>query len=40
MAKLYERGGRSTDFASFIAQIRRDYGRRPSLIKALDAKGL
>jgi uncharacterized Zn finger protein len=40
MAELYERGGRSTDFASFIAQIRRDYGRRPSLMKALDAKGL
>ncbi|WP_102141928.1 SWIM zinc finger family protein [Mycobacterium hubeiense] len=40
MAELYERGGRSADFASFIEQIRRDYGRRPSLIKALDAKGL
>jgi hypothetical protein len=40
MAKLYERGGRSADFASFIAQIRQDYGRRPSLMKALDAKGL
>ena len=40
MAELYERGGRSADFASFIAQIRQDYGRRPSLMKALDAKGL
>ena len=40
MAKLYERGGRSADFASFIAQIRQDYGRRPSLMKALDAKRL
>ncbi len=40
MAELYERGGRSADFASFIAQIRHDYGRRPSLMKALDAKGL
>lgn len=40
MAKLYERGGRTTDFASLIAQIRQDYGRRPSLMKALDAKGL
>jgi hypothetical protein len=40
MAKLYERGGRSADFASFIAQIRQDYGRRPSLMKALDAKKL
>ncbi len=40
MAELYERGGRSADFASFIAQIREDYGRRPSLMKALDAKGL
>jgi hypothetical protein len=34
------RGDRSADFASFIAQIRQDYGRRPSLMKALDAKGL
>jgi hypothetical protein len=40
MAKLYERGGRSADFASFIAQIRQDYGRRPSLMKALHAKRL
>jgi hypothetical protein len=40
MAKLYETGGRSADFASFIAQIRQDYGRRPSLMKALDAKKL
>ena len=27
MAELYERGRRSTDFASFIAQLRQDYGR-------------
>jgi uncharacterized Zn finger protein len=40
MAELYERGGRSADFATFVAQIRQDYGRRPSLMKALDAKGL
>lgn len=40
MAQLYERGGRSADFASFIAQIRQEYGRRPSLMKALDAKRL
>jgi hypothetical protein len=40
MAELYDRGGRSADFASLIAQIRQDYGRRPSLMKALDAKGL
>ncbi|MGB0877477.1 MAG: SWIM zinc finger family protein [Mycobacterium sp.] len=40
MAKLYERGGRSSDFASYIAKIRHDYGRRPSLMKALQAKGL
>jgi hypothetical protein len=39
-AELYERGGRSTDFASFIAHIRQDYGRRPSLMKALAAEGL
>jgi hypothetical protein len=40
MAKLYEEGGRSADFASYIAQIRQDYGRRPALMKALDAKRL
>ncbi|MDV3130177.1 hypothetical protein M1247_35105 [Mycobacterium sp. 21AC1] len=40
MANLYERGGRSADFASFIAQIRQQYGRRPALMKALDAKKL
>lgn len=40
MAELYERGGRGADFASFIAQIRQDYGRRPALMKALDKKGL
>ncbi|OBG45362.1 hypothetical protein A5672_08955 [Mycobacterium alsense] len=40
MAKLYERGGRSADFALYVAKIRQDYGRRPSLMKALKAKGL
>lgn len=40
MAELYERGGRSADFASYIAKIRKDYGRRPSLMKALQARGL
>ncbi|MGB3286524.1 hypothetical protein [Mycolicibacter algericus] len=40
MAKLYERGGCSADFALYIAKIRQDYGRRPSLMKALQAKGL
>ncbi|SRX80122.1 SWIM zinc finger family protein [Mycolicibacterium parafortuitum] len=40
MAELYERGGRSDDFAALIAQIRQDYGRRPSLMKALKARGL
>ncbi|MCV7056496.1 SWIM zinc finger family protein [Mycolicibacterium gilvum] len=40
MAELYERGGRSDDFAVLLAQIRQDYGRRPSLMKALKAKGL
>lgn len=40
MAKLYELGGRSADFASFISQIRHEYGRHPALMKALDAKGL
>jgi uncharacterized Zn finger protein len=40
MSKLYEHGGRADEFASLIAQIRHDYGRRPSLMKALNAKGL
>jgi hypothetical protein len=40
MAELYERGGRSADFALYIAKVRQDYGRRPSLMKALQAKGL
>lgn len=40
MAKLYERGGRRADFTSYIAKIRQDYGRRRSLMKALDAKRL
>lgn len=40
MAQLYERGGRSADFAQYIAKVRQDYGRRPALMKALSAKGL
>jgi hypothetical protein len=40
MAELYERGGRSADFALYIAKVRQDYGRRPSLMKAIQAKGL
>lgn len=40
MAGLYERGGRSPDFALYIAKVRQDYRRRPSLMKALQAKGL
>lgn len=40
MAELYERGGRSADFALYIAKLRKDYGRRPSLMKALQEKGL
>lgn len=40
MAELYERGGRGADFALYIAKVRQDYGRRPSLMKALQAKGL
>lgn len=40
MAELYEQGGRSADFASFMAEIRQKYGRRPALMKALDAKKL
>ena len=40
MAELYERGGRSADFALYIAKVRQAYGRRPSLMKALQARGL
>ncbi len=40
MARLYEKGGRSEDFAVYIAKIRHDYGRRPSLMKALQAEGI
>lgn len=40
MAELYERVGRREDFASFMAQLRQDYGRRPALMKALDVKRL
>jgi hypothetical protein len=40
MAELYERGGRGADFALSIAKVRQDYGRRPSLMKTLQAKGL
>jgi hypothetical protein len=40
MAKLYEKGGCSADFAAYVAKIRQDYVRRPSLMKALEAKGL
>lgn len=40
MSRLYEKGGRSADFAPYLAQIRADYRRRPSLMKALDAQGL
>ena len=29
MAGLYERGGRSADFTSFIAQLRQEHGSRP-----------
>lgn len=40
MAELYEKGGRSADFAVFAADIRADYRRRTSLIRELDLKGL
>lgn len=40
MAALYDRGGRRAEFDTFIAQLRQEYGRRPSLMKALDAKHL
>lgn len=40
MAELYEKGGRGADFALYIAKVRQDYGRRPSLMKALQARGL
>lgn len=40
MAKLYKKGGRSADFAEFMSQIRQEYGRRPALMRALDARKL
>jgi len=39
-AERYERGGRSADSELYVAKVRQDYGRRPSLMKALQAKGL
>ncbi len=40
MAERYEKGGRSADFASFMAQIRQDYCERLALMKVLDARRL
>ena len=40
MAELYQRGCCGADFALYIAKVRQDYGRRPSLMKALQTKGL
>ena len=40
MHDLYDKGGRSADFAVFIGQIRGTYRRRSSLMRELDAKGL
>jgi hypothetical protein len=40
MRDLYAAAGDSADFAHLMAQIRADYGRRPSLMAALDRRGL
>lgn len=40
MARLYEKGGRGAEFVLFIAEIRQQYGNRPALMRALDAKRL
>ena len=40
MRGLYERAGDGVDFTEMIAGIRGEYGRRPSLMKALDKRGL
>ncbi len=40
MAKLYEKGGRGAEFVLFMAEIRQQYGNRPALMRALDAKRL
>ena len=40
LKKLYEAAGRAGEFNDVIGDIRSDYGRRPSLMKALDKAGL
>ena len=40
MKGLYERAGDGADFAELMVSIREEYGRRPSLMKALDKRGL
>lgn len=40
MKSLCERSGEADDFAAYVEGIRTRYGRRPSLMKALDRAGL
>lgn len=40
MRDLHERGGAAEEFAEYVAAIRQKYGRRTSLMAALDRTGL
>jgi len=40
MRDLYDAAGRADLFDDYVAGIRLDYGRRPSLMKELLKKGL
>jgi hypothetical protein len=40
MRDLYAAAGDSADFEQLMAQIRADFGRRPSLMAALDRRRL
>jgi len=40
MRDLYIRGGAEPEFAAYVAEIRDRYGRRPSLMAALDRQGI
>ena len=38
--ELHRAGGDLQGFAAYLAELRSAYGRRPSLMKQLDAAGL
>jgi len=40
MRDLHERGGAAEEFDEYVASIRQKYGRRTSLMAALDRRGL